>query len=56
VLGAEAGRNLRDWVHDHDLAQWVWPVGSLVVLGSIVIHGITATPVTRWYMRAVTTS
>lgn len=29
----------------------VWVVGSLVVAGSIIVHGMTATPFTKWYGR-----
>jgi hypothetical protein len=29
--------------------ELVWPVVSLVVAGSILAHGVTATPITVWY-------
>ena len=44
-------RRLSDAGHpDHDL---VWTIGSLVICASVVVHGITATPCTRWYGRVV---
>ena len=30
----------------------VWPIASLLVFGSIVVHGVTAAIGTRWYARA----
>ncbi|HMB50185.1 MAG TPA: cation:proton antiporter [Natronoarchaeum rubrum] len=30
-------------------AEVVWVAGSLVVAGSLLVHGISATPLTRWY-------
>lgn len=29
--------------------ELLWPVASLVVAGSIVAHGATATPLAHWY-------
>ncbi|RNL83795.1 sodium:proton antiporter [Halostreptopolyspora alba] len=31
----------------------VWPVGSLVISASVLVHGVTATPVTRLFGRSV---
>lgn len=33
--------------------QVIWHVTSLVVFGSILVHGVTATPAIRWYARHV---
>jgi NhaP-type Na+/H+ or K+/H+ antiporter len=32
-------------------AAWVWDYGMLIVLSSIVVHGLTALPVSGWYHR-----
>jgi sodium/hydrogen antiporter len=37
--------------HEVEAGQTVWAVASLVVFGSIVVHGITSTPLTQLYGR-----
>jgi NhaP-type Na+/H+ or K+/H+ antiporter len=33
----------------------LWPIASLIICASILAHGMTATPLTRWYGRGRTT-
>ncbi len=35
----------RDWVEE------AWTVGSLIKCASILVHGVTATPLTKFYGR-----
>lgn len=37
------------WVREHDSGHGLWPIVSLSVFASIVVHGVVATPLTRWY-------
>lgn len=38
-------------VHRHTHDEHVWPLATLVVAASLIIHGVTATPLTRWMGR-----
>lgn len=42
--------------HEVEQGDTVWAIASLVVFASIVVHGITATPLTRLYGRYATPS
>lgn len=34
---------------EHDPSQELWPVVTLTIFASILVHGVGATPLTRWY-------
>ncbi len=38
--------------HRHLGDPQVWDIGSIFILASIVVHGVTASPFTRWYAKA----